>query len=651
MYLLNLSIKNIKRNFHNYVIYLFSLSFIIMVYFLFCSTYYNENILSSMEFLNEASPMFKFSNSVLLFFCVLFVWYCNSFFTKNRSKEFALYSVLGVKKKEISLILLIETLAIGLLALTLGIFIGSLFLKLLLMLLLKLTGFKTNLVMVSFSYLVIKDTVKTFIIIFIILSIRNFIYLKRLKLINMFKVNNALEKEPNASFIFAILSLFLIVEGYNLALFSDKSRYLSNSLYALTMITLGTYGLFSSFFVFIIKISKKNKHYYYKGINMLGVSEILYRMKKNSKTLATVSILIAGTIITLTMAYSYYYFNETVTPRKEPFSFSYISDEKAFDKAIKDVISNYPDNKLLKETEAFFIRVNGSIPNMDKVFPDSDIKRFSVMPESEYVKLANTLGIRISKSISSPKEVILLNGEFNKKTMDNYIGKNITIENIESPFEVIDFIPENLINNSLISIMVVVDNNLYSSLSSKEKLYRFKGFLVENPKNSEQLNTEISETFKRIIKENSISEPNEKNFIENNLSTFYTQYNNYLQSSGLLAYIGTFLGLVFLICTASIIFFKQLSDATEDKINYDLLRDIGASSKEIKSSINKQILILFLSPLAVGIFHAYVVLYLLSHFLGENFQVPITVTTSVYTLIYLIYCRITVNAYYKIINS
>jgi putative ABC transport system permease protein len=120
---------------------------------------------------------------------------------------------------------------------------------------------------------------------------------------------------------------------------------------------------------------------------------------------------------------------------------------------------------------------------------------------------------------------------------------------------------------------------------------------------------------------------------------------------GLMIFIGAFLGLIFLTATGSVIFFKQLSEANDDKIRYKVLKNIGVNKKEIKMSIAKQMLFVFLLPLLVGAAHSCVAITLLGKILGSNLMVPIFVTIGIYSVIYLVYYFITVNACSRIINS
>ncbi|WP_032123499.1 ABC transporter permease [Clostridium amazonitimonense] len=656
MGLLEISIKNIKRNIANYILYFLSLTFIVLVFFTFSNIQYISEFLTESNFLQYSSLYFSFMNSILIFFSALFLWYCNSFFIKKRSKEFALYSVLGVKKRTLGFMVFFETLVIGLLALILGLLLGIVFLKLFLMILLSLMSLNTNNARFYLSYRAIKHTTYVFLIVFLVTSIKNFISIKRIKLLRLFKGDTTLLKEPKASILLSILFVALMVKGYT----SIVDFYINASLNpesffkifkALAYITLATYGIYSTFILLIVKLSKKNKFHYYKSANMISTSRLLYRLRKNAFALANITLLIAGTIIAVGSVFSYYHYVNQNIPLKEPFSFCYISDETSFDKEMRNIIEKYPDNGLLSETEATFIRVNGNWPQLGSTAFQKSDSRFSVISLDEYKKLSNALGFESPPDYLEHNEVLITDINYYTGIVNDYKKSIIRITNNNKSYKIAGYYNKNIINDSLISRLVVVNNNEYNSLKENQKIYRFKGFLVKNSTSSNALNNELKTRFDEIIKENNLTPPNEHNLIENNFASFYEIYHVSAQGSGSILFCGSFLGFIFLICTASMIFFKQLSDATDDKYEYDILRNLGASEKEIKRCINKQVVLFFLIPLFIGVLHSILILNLISFISTINMFKPIFFTLISYTVIYLVYCKITINSYYKIIES
>ncbi|NLP28633.1 MAG: FtsX-like permease family protein [Clostridia bacterium] len=190
--------------------------------------------------------------------------------------------------------------------------------------------------------------------------------------------------------------------------------------------------------------------------------------------------------------------------------------------------------------------------------------------------------------------------------------------------------------------MVRSSQGSFNKYSRKDNIYRVRGLITDNKEDSEEVTVELTSLLSQELQEDS------EGFLK--FSSYYSHYKAGLGISGLIIFITAFLGLLFLAATGSIIFFKQLSEANDDKGRYKILRNIGVTNKEIKNSISKQIFVVFALPLVIGIMHSLVASTLLSRFLRINLTLPIIITISAYTLIYMIYYFLTVNSYHKIVT-
>lgn len=650
MFLIKLSIKNISRNAYNYILYFFSIVFIVMVYLTFASIQNTNIIPSNDEFYKVIKPAFLSANSALFFFSVLFLWYSNSFFVKKRTKEFALYSVLGVKRRHIGFIVFSESLCIGILALVLGIFLGSLFLKLFLMILLKLVGFSTSLATTYISNISISSTIKNYFIIFFIISIRNYISIRKIKLINLFRYEVYENKRPRISLLLSIIFALLISYGYYVVIKFKDNEDLRIFL-ALLFIFIGTYGLFTHLLVSIINISKKLKFHYYKNINLFGISQISYKIKKNAITLATISMLIAGTILAVGGAYSYYYSSAKETKNIFPFTFAFISPDKDLDKAVENTIEKYKENSIESEVEVYFSRLDAIVPMLNDLAHSPSLDKISVIAQSDFNKLCNGARINAEVNLLSDEEVAITDGYYKAHKNDTYIDKNIYIKKLDKNFVISEFRPYFLMNEGLIYRIVIVSDNLFKTLAKDDDLFRFRGYNIKNETHSREVTNEVVGNFRKVVENKKLNE-NSKGYLLNNISSFYNTYRDNLQTSGLIIFIGVFLGFILLICTGSIIFFKQMSDSIEDKESYDILAKLGTPKSIIVRSIYKQVIFFFLSPLVVGICHALLAINLINLYLiNINLIKPMILSILCYSLIYLVYCIITVNSYYKIVTS
>ncbi|WP_238883846.1 FtsX-like permease family protein [Clostridium sp. YIM B02551] len=638
MGLFDIAFKNIKRNFYNYFLYFVSMIFSIMIYFTFTSIQYNTKVQEAVGSSVNFSAVFKAAAIVVAVFVSIFIWYSNSFFIRKRKKEVALYSLLGIRKKEIGRMLFYENIVMGILALVAGILVGGLLSKLFIMLLIKLMGFSA-----SISFMIpIKAVINTaiiFSILFLLTSINGYRLIYKFKLIELFKAENEGEREPKASLIRSVLAILFIAAGY--LLYTKGPLTLSVIAIPVTLIltVIGTFLLFSSLTLLVIKLSKKNKRRYYSGINMVGTSQLLYRIKGSARTLAIIAVLSAATLTAMEVSSSFYYDLTVNLQKNHAFTYAFASNNTSLDKNVEDIISKYPKNKILSSVDMNFAKVHGLWVDADQA------SNFYLISESNYNKVASVRGLKDKVELNSDDEVVIYDEILNFTTKNNYAGKTINIDtnNQKQTLKVKDYKDYSLVNTGMIRRVVVVKDGVYNKYYAKDNLYRIKGYITDNKKDSEELTNEFISLINNKLPKSDGS--------YYNYSAYYEDYRAGLTYSGLIIFIGAFLGLVFLVATGSIIFFKQLSEANDDKNRYEILKKIGVTSKEIKASISKQIFMIFALPLGVGIIHSLVASTLLSKITRMNLTLPIIITIGAYTIIYMIYYFLTVNSYYDIINS
>ncbi|HEX3011786.1 MAG TPA: ABC transporter permease [Syntrophomonadaceae bacterium] len=241
MTLFSITARNIKKNFQNYFLYFISMVFSIVVFYVFTSIQYNEQVSQTIG--ETTRFMLKLGAICVTVFSAIFMGYSNSFFTRKRKKEIGLYSLLGLQKRQIARMLFYENLVMGVAALGLGIVAGSLFSKVFVMLLFRLMGHFVQ-VYFAVSPRAILNTVIVFLIIFMVISLYAYSLIYRFKLVDLFHAEQSGETEPKASFVLALVSIALIAGGYVLAFHLVKNF----NLYAptvLALVIIGSYGLFS----------------------------------------------------------------------------------------------------------------------------------------------------------------------------------------------------------------------------------------------------------------------------------------------------------------------------------------------------------------------------------------------------------------------
>ncbi|MEN6461420.1 MAG: ABC transporter permease, partial [Syntrophomonas sp.] len=294
MNLFDLATRNVKQNFQPYFLYFISMIFSILVFYTFVSVRYNAQVIQLAG--NTTFIMLKIGAYTIAIFSAIFMGYSHSFFTKKRKKEIGLYALLGLERKQIARMLYYENMLMGLGALVIGVIIGNVFSKLLIMLFFRLMG---HFIRVNFaiSLPAILYTVIIFSIIFLLISLHAYSLIYRFKLVDLFRSEESGETEPKASALLACISIALIIAGYILAFkYKIVPSFWVYAISVLFMVIAGTYGLFHSFMVFVIRMSKKNLSRYYQGMNLISTSNFMYRIKSNATLLATIAILCATTL-------------------------------------------------------------------------------------------------------------------------------------------------------------------------------------------------------------------------------------------------------------------------------------------------------------------------------------------------------------------
>lgn len=636
----NIAKNNVKMNLKNYIVYLVSIIVSVSIFFIFKSLEFNEVINSMLEGSVKLSTGFKMSSYIILFFSAMFIWYSNNFFLKKRKKEIGLYSLLGIENESIGKMLFLETFFIGIIALIIGILLGAVFAKFATVILIKMIGLSIPIGKVITSKGII-NTIIAFIIIFILVSIISGRTIYKFELIDLFKAESKREVEPKASMIKAVLSIILILFGYfnYLNLIKSSNEELSLIL-ILVSITTGTFMLFSSLLVFLIKARKRKKTSYFKGLNMIVTSKLLFRIKGNSRALALIAILSATTITAMGVSISYY--DKFIGKFNDMYPYSYITsiDSKSLDRDITKFIQEENNTKFLGSTKAEYVEVEGEV--------DLQQSNFNVISESDFDKINNLREKKYENIDLKPGECLYFY-EFGDSASNKEEPKEINITNDNTNFEkytIKKYYKNNLINEHMSFETIILNDTDYNKVKKIGELQKLNIYQLSDNKNIEMLDKKIDDAINEEVLKN--KDDRSDIFI---YSSYYKNFKEQSTSISGMLFIGIFVGGVFLVAMGSIIFFKQISEATEESGRYKSLRKIGVSEKSIKSTIYKEVAYVFIMPLIVGILHSVVAISYIAKAFNQNTALIELQVLIPYIVIYMIYYIITSNNYYKIISE
>ena len=653
------ALNNLVKNKRFILPYILSTIFTIASFYILTSLSLGKNLDKLPQGISATKQVLGFGVIVIAIFSAIFLFYTYSFLIKRRVREFGLYSVLGMTKKQIARILILETIFIAVITLVFGLAFGLLFDKLMLLVLLKL--FTAG---VSFGFIITPIAVFLTILlfggIFFLLLIYTVVKISRLKIVALLKEENNGEREPKPRFILAILGLGLTGYGYYLA------QTIQNPIKAITMffvavlaVIFGTYLIFMAVSITVLKLMKNNKTFYYKPKNFISVSGLLYRMKRNAVGLANICILSTMVLVTMGTTSALYAGSEDAYNTRFPRDIiinGYRSTEGKLAEIEKNVKKATQDAGVeTKDLVSYNMlnvvgRLNGTEINYESEFTGSfdKIKTIVVLELKDYNKVSKE-----QKTLNAGETLLFID----KK--GKYEANEITVQgvNLKIKEKLTDF--PGALGTAAANIMdtyyVVVKDNadvkkIESALKKKlnisdgeGEIFNYVGFNISD-KSKE---AKVIENFKQLEKEGNINiEGKAEN--ETNFKGFYASF----------LFIGMFISMIFVVSQVVIMYYKQISEGYEDKGKFGIMRKVGLTDRQIKQSIRSQVLMIFFAPLAVATLHT-VVAYpfiekILKLFLATNnnvFLIALAVTIAVFGVFYLIVYLITSRIYYRIIKE
>ena len=653
------ALNNLVKNKRFILPYIFSAIFTIASFYILTSLSLGSNLDKLPQGISATKQVLGFGVIVIAIFSAIFLFYTYSFLIKRRVREFGLYSVLGMTKKQIARILILETIFIAVITLVFGLAFGLLFDKLMLLVLLKL--FTAG---VSFGFVITPIAVFLTILlfggIFFLLLIYTVIKISRLKIVALLKEENNGEREPKARFILAILGLGLTGYGYYLA------QTIQNPIKAITMffvavlaVIFGTYLIFMAVSITVLKLMKNNKTFYYKPKNFISVSGLLYRMKRNAVGLANICILSTMVLVTMGTTSALYAGSEEAYNTRFPRDIivnGYRSTEGKLTEIEKNVKKATQDAGVeAKDLVSYnMLNVVGRLNGTEISYETGNVGSLDKLRTVVVIELKDYNKVSKEQKTLNTGETLLF---IDKK--GKYEANEITVQgvNLKIKEKLTDF--PGALGTAAANIfdtyyVVVKDNTDVKKIESalKKKLnmsdeegevYNYVGFNISD-KTKE---AKVIENFKQLEKEGNINiEGKAEN--ETNFKGFYASF----------LFIGVFISMIFVVSQVVIMYYKQISEGYEDKGKFGIMRKVGLTDRQIKQSIRSQVLMIFFSPLAIATLHT-VVAYpfiekILKLFLATDnnvFLIALAVTIAVFGVFYLIVYLITSRIYYRIIKE
>ena len=665
-----LALNGIKKNKKTYLPYILTCIGMVMMYYIICflST---SSAVTAQRGGEDMQMVLGFGCGVIAVFAVIFLFCTNSFLIRRRKKEFGLYNILGMGKRHLFLVLFWETLQIGAISLIAGLVCGILFSKLA-----ELVMFKMLEAEGSFAFTIewgaVVQTLLLFAFIFFLILLNGIRQIQLSKPIELLHSETMGEKPPRARWILAVLGAALLIGAYYLAVsIEDPMSAMVWFFVAVIMVIIATYLLFIAGSVALCRLLQKNKKYYYKTEHFVSVSSMGYRMKRNGAGLATICILSTMVLVMISSTACLFIGRESMLRNRYPrnIELDTYSLEETYTESVQEIVKEVVGSHgLLQENVLQYQHLDvGGYQVEDQIIFDqgkleefsmsdyTNVKQLFIIPISDYNRLMGT-----TESLA-PDQVLLYCTKGDKYPYDT-----ITIEGCDTmqvKGVAPDFLKSGVDTSQVISslyIFVSDDSVMEEIYQAQARVYGdrqsfrkdYYGFdLSCDGAEAQQIYQEIGEKIRDLQLADSQFPQVDQESVARERETFYSLY-------GGMFFLGVLLGIVFLLAAVLIIYYKQVSEGYEDQSRFQIMQKVGMTKKEIRKSINSQILTVFFLPLlAAGVHVAFafpMIQKMLLLFGLTDVKLFVLVMVGSYLLFALFYVmvyRITSRAYYSIVSA
>jgi len=655
-----LAISNLIKNRKLYYPFALSVILAVTISYLFYSLAFNPKIVdlrgaSSIQFTLQLGLV------VVTLASAIIVLYANSFVMKNRSKELGVYGMLGLEKRHLIGMTFKELLIFGLVTVTAGIGIGALFDNLIFALLLKLAKMKVELV-ATFQWSVVLSILLVFGFIFLVIVFLNAVRIIRMDALQLSREKAKGEKKGRFLVLQTLVGLITLGGGYYLAQsVKDPVSAVLTFFIAVMLVIFATYLLFNAGITVFLQLLKKNKRYYYQPNNLISVSNLIFRMKKNAVGLATIAILSTMVLVTMSAATSIYNGSENMKKLMYPHDFdvkgqhvevedldkllTQYASEKSLTISNKDVLGYASFGLSSQDGTKLTIFEKGQNSVMPKtVFLVFDQKDYENMTGQKLNLTGNEVGLWARNDQLKGQKAFSLNNQ--DYTIKQEIQQDFAMNHVSNQYV--------LLVSDYNYLVVPNLQNFLEQYQDSAVYTQFYGGMDVTASQEEQL--KLTDDFDAYV----------NNFSHNLKSEDAMVYNGTTKTDAIaqmnalfggILFIGIFLSIIFMVGTVLVIYYKQISEGYEDRERFVILQKVGLDQKQIKQTINKQVLTVFFLPVIFAFLHlafAYHMLSLILKVIGVvDTAMMLSVTLSIcgiFALIYVLIFMITSRSYRKIIQ-
>lgn len=653
---IRLAFTNLKKNKRSYIPFLVTAIITIILFFDMCMIMDNSGI-KEMPGAGSLKSILGFGTVIVAIFACVFLFYTNSFLIKQRRKEIGLYNVLGMGKKELSIMMFWESLIIGGVSILMGIFGGIIFGRLMFLLLYKIIGYQTSL-----QYEVTGSSISTTLIlfaaIFFVAFLSNLIRVRKANPIELLHGGNVGEKEPRTKILLALFGVATIAAGYIMAnIVENPIEAISVFFVAVLLVVIGTYALFIAGSIAFLKLLRKNKSFYYKAKHFHSVSGMIYRMKQNAVGLANICILSTMVLVTLSTTVSLNMGMKNIMENRFPKELILNIDQSNEEtiRTVNTVVAEELNRQGLQQENGYRCQYVTMVADKEEdgfsFYALGDPFYFNrvliqISPVSYYNEMTG------ENLELSDQEAVVYTSSKTPYGKDHFQIEDTVFSVVEEPDEIpMEKKQDFPVMESYILFVKdqTVINNLISSLPKAGEAPMEYSYGFDLTGSEEKKETAASAITKRIQNDYAIEGYVElRGVYEEDFHVFY----------GSFLFLGVFLGGLFLMATVLIIYYKQISEGFEDRNRYQIMQKVGMSRREVKKTVNSQIRMVFFLPLGLAVLHLMAAFQLIRRLLSSlnltntNLIIACTIGTILsFAVIYVFVFKMTAREYYKIVTK
>ena len=653
-----LAASNIKKNGKAYIPYILSCVMTVAMFYIVKSLSYNPG-LKNMVGSNTMMTMMSMCSVMIALFAIIFLFYTNSFLVKRRKKEFGVFNILGMEKSHIAKTMAWENFYVTLISIAGGLVIGIALDKAIFLLIAQVLNEEISLGFFISDKAII-STVVMFCIIFLLILLNSIRQIQTANPIELLTAGNAGEREPKTKWVLTILGLLSLGTGYYIALaIKNPLTALVYFFFAVILVIIGTYMLFTAGSIALLKILRKNKKYYYKTKHFTSISGMIYRMKQNAVGLANICILSTAVLVMVSSTSSLMLGMQDVIATRYPDDFIVYSNETSEERAYEsfDAIRELQEEQNLNVTSereyrylVFPAFING---DTFEVTRDANFSSLGNLNNLIFVSLSDYNRVMGTDKTLAEDEILV----YSDRLQFDYP----TLKIFDREYSVKEKIDEFIGNGLIVAVAANTQFIVLPDGTDIEELYALQKEALSDGAREIQYyygfnsdaDEETQRAFYRTLLEDYVGHG-----YEGTIESKADSRSEFVGLYGGFFFIGIFLGILFIMATVLIIYYKQISEGYDDKQRYEIMQKVGMTHQEIKNSIHSQVLTVFFLPLIVAGIHIAVAFPIITKLLALlnllNVQLFLTCTVVcyvVFAVMYLLIYLLTARTYYKIVSK